>query len=114
VLAAGGFVGGPHVQRLRHLILPRWVQEDLDTAPDGGWGAAGGVAVAGECLIASAPVRRVGGGSRSWVQGLPATHGGALAAHGGTAGILREQAPSPLNGWPGVDAIVISTDNSLT
>ena len=26
-----------------------------------------------------------------------------LAAHGGTAGILRDQAPAPLDDWPGVD-----------
>jgi hypothetical protein len=37
-----------------------------------------------------------------------------LAAHGGTAGILREQAPPPLNTHTGVDAVVVSTDNALT
>jgi hypothetical protein len=37
-----------------------------------------------------------------------------LAAHGGTAGILRDQAPPPLDGWAGVDALVVSTDNALT
>jgi hypothetical protein len=37
-----------------------------------------------------------------------------LASHGGTAAILREQAPPPLDCWPGVDAVIISTDNTLT
>jgi hypothetical protein len=37
-----------------------------------------------------------------------------LAAHGGTAGILREQAPPPLDAHTGVDAVVVSTDNVLT
>ena len=36
------------------------------------------------------------------------------AAHGGTAGILRNQAPPPLAGWDGVDALVVSTDNEMT
>ncbi len=36
-----------------------------------------------------------------------------LAAHGGTAAILRDQAPPPLNGWR-ADALVVSTENSLT
>ncbi len=37
-----------------------------------------------------------------------------LAAHGGTAGILRDQAPPLLAGWAGVDALVVSTDNEMT
>jgi hypothetical protein len=37
-----------------------------------------------------------------------------LAAYGGTAGILREQAPPPLDAHTGVDAVVVSTDNALT
>ena len=37
-----------------------------------------------------------------------------LAAHGGTAGILREQAPPPLDGRDSVDAVVVSTENALT
>jgi len=37
-----------------------------------------------------------------------------LAAHGGTIGILRDQAPPPLTDWSGVDAVVISTENTLT
>ena len=45
---------------------------------------------------------------------LLATLGRTLAAHGGTAGILRDQAPASLNSWPGVDAVVVSTDNMLT
>jgi len=40
--------------------------------------------------------------------------GEILAAYGGTAGILREQAPPPLDGWCGVDALVVSADNALT
>jgi hypothetical protein len=35
-------------------------------------------------------------------------------AHGGTAGILCDQAPPPLCGRAGVDALVVSTDNELT
>lgn len=54
------------------------------------------------------------GGSKPWVQELLATLGQALAAHGGTIGILRDQAPPPLNLWSGVDAVVVSTDNALT
>jgi hypothetical protein len=37
-----------------------------------------------------------------------------VAAHGSTAGILRDQAPPPLDGCAGVDALVVSTDNELT
>ena len=37
-----------------------------------------------------------------------------LAAWGGTAGILRGQAPDPLCRRTGVDALVVSTDNTLT
>ena len=36
------------------------------------------------------------------------------ATFGGTAGILREQAPPPLDCWIGVDAVIVSTDNTLT
>ncbi len=42
------------------------------------------------------------------------TLGETLAAHGGTAGILRNQAPVPLNSRTDVDAVVVSTDNTLT
>jgi len=44
------------------------------------------------------------GQSRPWAQ----------ARYGGSAGILREQAPAPLDGRTGVDALVVSTDNALT
>jgi len=54
------------------------------------------------------------GQPQPWVQALLASLGGTLAAHGGTAGILRDQAPAPLNSWPGVDAVIVSTENSLT
>ena len=53
------------------------------------------------------------GQSRPWVQALLADLSETLAAHGGTAGILREQAPTPLNGKTGVDAVVVSTHNTL-
>ena len=53
-------------------------------------------------------------GPQPWAQELLAALGGTLAAHGGTIGILRDQAPPPLNCWPGVDAGVISTQNTLT
>jgi hypothetical protein len=45
---------------------------------------------------------------------LLAALGDTLAAHGGTAGILRDQAPPPLNSLSGVDAVIVSTDNLLT
>jgi hypothetical protein len=50
----------------------------------------------------------------SWAPALLAGLGEVLAACGGTAGILREQAPAPLNAFPGVDAMVVSADNALT
>jgi hypothetical protein len=52
--------------------------------------------------------------ARPWVAELLAPLGEILAAYGGTAGILREQAPPPLDCWCGVDALVVSTDNALT
>jgi hypothetical protein len=55
-----------------------------------------------------------GGEPRPWVRELLASMADTLAAHGGTAGILRDQAPPPLDGWAGVDALVVSTDNELT
>jgi hypothetical protein len=55
-----------------------------------------------------------GGERRPWVRELLASLDDMLAAHGGTAGILRDQAPPPLDGWAGVDALVVSTDNELT
>ena len=51
---------------------------------------------------------------RRWVQALLAELGETLAAHGGTAGILREQAPPPLDQYEHVDAVVVSTENALT
>lgn len=54
------------------------------------------------------------GRSKPWVQELLANLAETLGALGGTAGILRDQAPPPLNKWPGVDAVIISTDNSLS
>jgi len=52
--------------------------------------------------------------SQPWVPELLASLAETLAAHGGTAGILREQAPPPLDCQAGVDALVVSTDNALT
>jgi hypothetical protein len=54
------------------------------------------------------------GRSRPWAQDLLAAIGQTLASYGGTAGILREQAPAPLDGWAGVDAVIVSADNTLT
>jgi len=51
--------------------------------------------------------------SQPWMPGLLAELGETLAAHGGTAGILREQAPAPLRRW-GADALVVSTENTLS
>jgi hypothetical protein len=36
-----------------------------------------------------------------------------LDRYGGTAGLLREDA-GPLSCWPGVDALIVSTDNAMT
>jgi hypothetical protein len=52
--------------------------------------------------------------TQPWVQPLLAELGDTLAAHDGTAGILRDQAPAPLNGRGGVDAVVVATENTLT
>jgi hypothetical protein len=51
---------------------------------------------------------------QQWVRGLLASLSDILAAHGGTAGILRDQAPPPLDDWAGVDALVVSTGNEMT
>jgi hypothetical protein len=48
-----------------------------------------------------------------WVQALLAELSEPLAAYGGAAGILRDQAPPPLGGC-GADAVVVSTENTLT
>jgi hypothetical protein len=54
------------------------------------------------------------GRPQPWVQPLLATLAQTLAAHGGTAGILRDQAPAPLSGRTGADAVIVSTENTLT
>jgi hypothetical protein len=36
-----------------------------------------------------------------------------LSRYGGTAGLLVEEA-GPLSCWPGVDALIVSTDNEMT
>ena len=53
------------------------------------------------------------GEPRPWVAELLAALGETLTAHGGTAGILREQAPAPLDCYDRVDAVVVSTENTL-
>jgi hypothetical protein len=55
-----------------------------------------------------------GQGPDPWVRDLLAELEGTLAACGGCAGILREQAPLPLDCRLGVDAVVVSTENELT
>ena len=55
-----------------------------------------------------------GRGPQPWVRELLASLSDTLAAHGGTAGILRDQAPPPLADWVGIDALVVSTDNEMT
>jgi hypothetical protein len=52
--------------------------------------------------------------SAPWIPELLSGIGERLAAFGGTAGVLREHAPPPLDTWSGVDAVVVSTDNALT
>ena len=49
-----------------------------------------------------------------WVRELLAPLGETLAAYGGNAGIVRDQAPPPLDGWTGINAVVVSADNELT
>jgi hypothetical protein len=51
--------------------------------------------------------------SQPWVAELLAGLEETLAARGGTVAILRDQAPPPLDGWR-ADALVVSTENSLT
>jgi hypothetical protein len=55
-----------------------------------------------------------GQGPDTWVRDLLAELDGILAAHGGCAGILREQAPPPLDCLLAADGIVVSTENELT
>ena len=54
------------------------------------------------------------GQPQPWVQPLLATLGETLAAHGGTAGILRDQAPAPLGDRTHADAVIVSTENAFT
>ena len=50
-----------------------------------------------------------------WVPALLAEELGENAGrHGGTAGILRDQAPAPLDCRDYADAVVVSTENALT
>ena len=50
--------------------------------------------------------------SARWGRSAPL--GETLAAYGGNARIPRDQAPPPLDGWTGIDAVVVSADNELT
>ncbi len=62
-----------------------------------------------------AGVRRLAMEALDWP--AEGTQGPILAvpsAPGGTAGILRDQAPPPLDGLGGADAVVVSVDNELT
>jgi hypothetical protein len=54
-----------------------------------------------------------GHGAGDWHRELLDRLSGTLAAHDGTAGILCEQAPEWLAGWP-ADAVIVSTDNALS
>ena len=54
-----------------------------------------------------------GKGPDPWVRDLLTELSGTLAAYGDCAGILREQAPPPLDSAPGVDAVIASTENEL-
>jgi hypothetical protein len=54
------------------------------------------------------------GRSQPWVPALLAEIGETLAAHGGNAGLLREQVPAALEGWDHADAFVVSTENTLS
>ena len=54
------------------------------------------------------------GETQPWVRELLAALSETLTAYGGTAGILREQAPRPLDSRTDVDAVIVSTDNALT
>jgi hypothetical protein len=51
------------------------------------------------------------GRSGSWLGDPLTALGPELAARGGTAGILRAQAPPPLRDRTDTDAVVVSTDN---
>jgi hypothetical protein len=65
-------------------------------------------------VIDQTPTVEFPGGPKPWVDELLASLGQMLASFGGTAGTLRDQAPPPLNCWPGVDAVIVSTDNALS
>jgi hypothetical protein len=54
-----------------------------------------------------------GHGPRDWLRELLDSLTDTLAAHGGTAGILCDQAPESLAHWP-ADAVIVSTDNALS
>lgn len=54
-----------------------------------------------------------GHGSRDWIRDLLDCLSDTLAAYGGTAAILRDQAPGSLAHWP-ADAVIVSTDNALS
>jgi hypothetical protein len=66
--------------------------------------------VIGQVVIVDFPGR----GPQPRVQELLSPLSDTLAAYGGTAGILRDQAPPPLDCRLGADAVVVSTDNRLT
>jgi hypothetical protein len=49
-----------------------------------------------------------------WLPDLLGRLDGTLRDFGGTAGILRDEAPEPWNARTGVDAVIASRDNRLT
>ncbi len=57
---------------------------------------------------------RFEGRSMPEVDALAESLAGVLAGHGGTAGILREDAPAELAEFSGVDAYLFSTDNAMS
>jgi hypothetical protein len=65
-------------------------------------------------VIDQTPTVAFEGQPQPWAQALLAELSETVAAHGGTAGILRDQAPPPLDTFPGVDGVIISTENALT
>jgi len=65
-------------------------------------------------VIDQTPTVAFQGEPAPWVSELLRDLSETIAAYGGTAGILRDQAPPPLNDDVGVDGVIISTENALT
>jgi hypothetical protein len=56
---------------------------------------------------------RLPGRGRAWLDPVLERLRPALESLGGTAGFLRADAPAPFDDWPGVDAVLLSTDNAM-